>query len=236
MANLILIAGDTGTGKTTSMEKLNPDSTFLINCANKPLPFRGSDNLYKVGKNLYYSHTSADITGAMTAVNSNKAIKTLVIDDSNFVMTEYFFEKSSETGYTKFTELARNFQAILSKAKSMRDDLNVVVIMHTENEVSNGIILGKKIKTVGKLVDDQYQPLAVVTIALFTHITYDKSGLPVYEFITQRCKKDGIEIPAKSPRGMFPLTIPNDLEQVIKLSREYYSTVAPQEAPVVATP
>lgn len=224
MANLILVAGDTGTGKTTSLEKLDPAVTFLINCANKPLPFKGSSETYKVGKNLYFSHDSMDIKGVMDAVNNQPHIKHLVIDDSNFVMTEFFFKKAADKGYEKFTELASNFQRILSTAKSMRDDLDVIVMMHTENESSNGIVFAKKVKTIGKLVDDQYQPLAVVTIALFTNVSYDKSGNPVYEFITQRCKKDGIEIPAKSPRGMFPLAIPNDLAEVVKLSREYYTS------------
>lgn len=223
MANLILIAGDTGTGKTTSLENLDPEVTFMINCANKPLPFVGSSAKYKVGKNLYFSHVSKDIVGVMEAVDKQPHIKHLIIDDSNYVMTEFFFEKAQEKGYEKFTDLAKHFQSILSKAKKLRENLDVIVVMHTEPVVSNGILIAQKVKTVGKLVDDQYNPLAVVTIALFTHVSYSKEGTPVYEFITQRCKKDGVEIPAKSPRGMFPLTIPNDLKEVLALSRKYYA-------------
>lgn len=225
MANVILITGNTGTGKSRSLLGLNPKETYLINCANKPLPFVGSSAMYQAGVNMAVSHESSYIVAAMKQI-SEKAphVKRLIIDDSGFIMTELFFKKSSEKGYEKFTEIAKAFQSVLSTAKSLRDDLDVAFIMHEEDLVSNGIIVGKKSKTVGKLVDDQYNPLSVVTIALFTDVSYDKEGNPIYSFITNRCLRQGIEIPAKSPEGMFPeKLIPNDLNQVFLTAREYYS-------------
>ena len=41
MAQSVLIIADSGSGKSTSISKLNPDETFIINIANKPLPFKG---------------------------------------------------------------------------------------------------------------------------------------------------------------------------------------------------
>ncbi|RUP42203.1 MAG: hypothetical protein EKK63_02580 [Acinetobacter sp.] len=225
MANVVLITGNTGTGKSRSLKDLNPKETYLINCANKPLPFVGSGNLYQSGVNMIVSNESGFIVSAIKQV-SEKAphIKNLIIDDSGFIMTELFFKKASEKGYEKFTEIAKAFQSILSTAKSLRDDLNIAIIMHEDDLVSNGIIVGKKAKTVGKLVDDQYNPLSVVTVALFTDVSYDKEGNPIYSFITNRCLRQGIEIPAKSPEGMFPdRLIPNNLSLVFKTAREYYS-------------
>jgi hypothetical protein len=96
-------------------------------------------------------------------------------------------------------------------------------MMHDEDMVSNGIIVGKKGKTVGKLVDDQYNPLSVVTIALFTEVSFDREGKPQYNFITNRCLRTGVIIPAKSPQGMFnSLQVPNDLSAVFKNAREFY--------------
>ena len=57
--------------------------------------------------------------------------------------------------------------------------------MHEEDSVSNGIIVGKKGKTVGKLVDDQYNPLSVVTVALFTDVSFDKDGKAIWSFNRQ---------------------------------------------------
>lgn len=105
----------------------------------------------------------------------------------------------------------------------MRPDLNIAIMMHDDDKVSNGIVTEKRGKTVGKMVDDQYNPLSVVTVALFTSVAFDKEGNPVYNFITNRCLVGGVVIPAKSPKGMFSsLKIPNDLALVFKAAREFY--------------
>lgn len=228
MANLILIVGDTSTGKSTSMETLNPEETVIINCGFKPLPFADSGEKYKVGVNLFNVDTSAAVVKILQQVNGptpagRLPVKNVVIDDSNFIMSEVYFRRSEETGYGKFTSIAKDYQAVLSQCKSMRNDLNIAVMMHEEDLVSNGIIVGKKGKTVGKLVDDQYNPLSVVTVCLFTSVSFGKDGVPVYQFITNRCQKAGVVIPAKSPKGMFPeLGIPNDLNVAFQAARNFY--------------
>lgn len=224
MAKVIAIVGDTGTGKSTSLENLDPKETFLINCANKPLPFKGSSKMYSVElKNTFATSTSNDVLTIMKNVEAQKHIKNLIIDDSGFVMTELFFAKALETGYGKFTEIAKAYQGILTYAKSMRNDLNIAFMLHEEDEVSNAIKVKRKAKTVGKLVDDQYNPLSVVSIALFTNVSYNKEGIAEYHFITNRTVLAGVEIPAKSPRGMFSdLRIPNDLNLVFKQATAFY--------------
>ena len=226
MANVIAIVGDSGTGKSTSIESLNPKETFIINCLGKPLPFKGSGNLYNSKeKNLAITTKSSEILEYMNQVDKNGThIKNLVIDDSGFVMTDLYFAKASESGYNKFTEIAKSYQGILAKAKTMRSDLNIVLILHEEDETSNSIKVKRKVKTIGKLLDDQYSPLSTVSVALFTNVSYDKEGNAMYQFVTNRTHINGIEIPAKSPRGMFEtLFIPNDLSLVFKTTAQYYS-------------
>ena len=41
MADLIAIAGESGSGKTTSVKYLNPKETLVISILGKPLPFAG---------------------------------------------------------------------------------------------------------------------------------------------------------------------------------------------------
>ena len=41
MAQEILIIGESGSGKSTSLENLDPVETFIINVGQKPMPFRG---------------------------------------------------------------------------------------------------------------------------------------------------------------------------------------------------
>lgn len=226
MAKVIAIVGDTGTGKSTSLETLDPKETFIINCANKPLPFKGSAKQYSLAnKNMVSMTKSSDILAIMNEINTKQPhIKNLIIDDSGFVMTDLFFLKAMETGYGKFTEIAKAYQGILTTAKGMRADLNVAFMLHEEDETSNAIKVKRKAKTVGKLVDDQYSPLSVVTVALFTNVSYDKDGNASYNFITNRTMINGVEVPAKSPKGMFEtLLIPNDLALVFKQADAYYT-------------
>ena len=180
--------------------------------------------MYKPNVGEYELDTANSINVLLKEVNTKAPhIKNIVIDDSGFIMTELFFSKAEEKGYEKFTQIAKAYQSVLSTCKSLRGDLNVAIMMHEEDSVSNGIIVGKKGKTVGKLVDDQYNPLSVVTVALFTDVSFDKDGKPNYTFVTNRCLKSGVVIPAKSPQGMFDsLQIPNDLSVVFNSAREFY--------------
>lgn len=48
MANLIAIVGASGSGKSSSIRTLNPEETFIINVASKPLPFKGWRSKYTI--------------------------------------------------------------------------------------------------------------------------------------------------------------------------------------------
>ena len=50
MASIILVEGKSGTGKSTSLETLPPESTILCTPNGKPLPFRGSRSMYEIGR------------------------------------------------------------------------------------------------------------------------------------------------------------------------------------------
>ena len=62
MSNLIVILGESGTGKSTSLRNLDPQETFIINVLNKPLPFRGYKKLYNAeNKNFLESDNYKEI-------------------------------------------------------------------------------------------------------------------------------------------------------------------------------
>lgn len=84
MANVIIIAGDTGTGKTRSLANLNPDETAVINVLNKKPPFKGSGNMYSTEKkNIFTMDKWSDIVKTIQSIPPT--IKTLVIDDIGLV-------------------------------------------------------------------------------------------------------------------------------------------------------
>lgn len=225
MSKVIIVAGDTGTGKSASIEKLNPKETFIINVLNKSLPFKGSAKLYnKENKNIAFtSDWSSVLKGINQIATSRPEIKVLIVDDIGFVMTSELFARASETGFTKFLDIGVHMQKILDEAKQQRDDLIVVLMFHEDDDISEKIKVGKKIKTIGAMLEDKYNPLAIVTVCLFTEVSFNKDKTGEYNFITNRTISNGLVIPAKSPKGMFDLLrIPNDLSIVIKALNEYY--------------
>lgn len=141
-----------------------------------------------------------------------------------YIMRKEFFKRARESGYGKFTELAQHFQQIVTICENMRTDLNIFFILHSEDIQSDNITIGYKASTVGHLVDNQYNPLEVVSMVLYSSVVYSEEGQANYRFYTHRTKEGVTEIPAKTPDGMFEEdSIPNDLSIVIKAMNEYYN-------------
>lgn len=112
---------------------------------------------------------------------------------------------------------------MISTCEKLRQDLNIFVLLHSEDIQSDKTITGYKVSTVGNLVDNQYNPLEVVPMVLYSSVVYDEKGKATYGFYTHRFKEGTVEIPAKTPDGMFAEDfIPNDLAIVVKAMNEYY--------------
>jgi len=99
----------------------------------------------------------------------------------------------------------------------------VFFILHSEDIQSDKTTVGYKVSTIGALLDNQYNPVEVVPIVLYSAVKFDEKGNASYGFYTHRCMEGAVEIPAKSPDGMFEDNfIPNDLGLVVKAINEYY--------------
>lgn len=229
MANTIIVAGDSGTGKSSSIETLNPKETFIINVLNKPLPFKGSRKVYNAeNKNITTVKDYSNVINILDIVNNDKnsPIKNIIVDDIGFIMTGELFARAREAGYTKFTEIGQHMQQIIDKAKTLRDELNVIFMFHDER-TEGEIDPERKLKLAGRMVEKDYNPMATATIVLFTCPQFTKSEdgqlSATYRFVTNRAVVNGILYPAKSPKDMFSdLFIPNDLDYVLTKVKEYY--------------
>ena len=223
MANLCMLLGKSGTGKSTSIKTLDPKETIVINVLGKRLPFKGSNSLYnKENKNLFRLDDYSQVIKLLEQAPST--VKNIVIDDSIYIMRKEYFSRAKEVGYGKYTELAQHFQQIISTCERMRDDLNVFLILHSEDITSDNTTTGYKVSTIGKLLDTQYNPIEVVPMVLYSSVKYDDKGNATYGFYTHRTKEGSIEIPAKTPAEMFTEDfIPNDLGLVVKAMNDYYA-------------
>ena len=221
-SKLIGIVGATGTGKSTSIKHLNSEETYIINVAKKELPFRGSEKMYNAEKRNYKEVDDANEITRLLRTISDKAphIKNIIIEDSNYIMGFNLISKATETGYTKFTIMARDMVELMREARRLRDDLKIFYFSHPETIEDSGEIIGYKIKTAGKMIDNQIVLEGLLTVCLYTHVEENKDGSTSYSFITNRFKK----YPAKSPDGMFEeVKIPNNLSYVGEKIDEYYN-------------
>ena len=225
MANVCLILGKSGSGKSTSVKGLNPKETIVFNVLKKRLPFKGSASLYNTEKkNLFNIDEFDKINSYLQSIDKNAPhVRTVIIDDSTYIMRKEYFKTAKQTGFNKFVDMASHFQSIISTAENMRQDLTIFIIMHSEDVVSDNSIVGYKPSTVGKLIDSSYNPMEVVPVLLYSAVKYDENKNPIYGFYTHRCLEGSIEIPAKTPEGMFEEDfIPNDLGIVVEAMKNYY--------------
>ena len=226
MANAVIILGKSGTGKSSSIKTLNPKDTIILNVLGKKLPFKGSSSLYnKDNKNLFRVDDYTQTISMLNTIDKNAThIHNVILEDCIYIMRKEYFKRAKETGYGKYTELAMHFQQIISTIENMREDINVFLILHSEDVQSDKTTISYKVSTIGQLLDSQYNPVEVVPMVLYSSVKYDDKGIASYGFYTHRFMDGMIEIPAKTPEGMFEEDfIPNDLGYVVDKMNEYYN-------------
>ena len=195
----VLIMGESGSGKTYSIKNLDPETVGIFSVEKNRLPFRKDG--FKIVKNASYS--------VIMKALSRPTMKRYVIDDSQYLLVNEFFDRAKESGFQKFTDLALNFRNLIHFiAREVPDDVIVYFLHHTET--ADGRV---KAKTIGKLLDEKLTVEGCFDIVLLTQVEGGE-----HFFITQ---SDGYTS-AKSPEGMFEAKIPNDLAKVDAEIRAYW--------------
>ena len=218
MSTAALILGESGTGKSTSIRNLNPEETFIVNVIGKPLPFRGAPSKYTklsadgLTGNYYATDDVATIKRVISLINNKRLdIKTLVIDDFGYTISNSFMRKANERGYDKFVSIGRDMFEILDLITNIREDMFCFVMMHVDTD-ANG---KSKPRTIGRMID-QY----VCIEGKFTNCFHTIVNDGVYQFITNN---DNVHM-AKTPLGMFDsLYIDNDLQYVKEQMHAYFN-------------
>lgn len=223
MAKTILVCGKTGTGKTTAIRSLNPKETIILRVINRTLPFKYAGLYGKELNNMFSTPTYETVLKALAWANTQPNVKNVVITDGTYIIRQEYFKLANVKGYDKYTGFAMHMQQILKAIQDMRDDIKVFLEYHVENVVNDNGATEYKPSTVGKLLDSQYNIMENIDIILFA-VPKANDNQMEYGFFTNRSiDRNGSEIPAKSPMGMFDeLFIPNDLAIVAKKIDEYY--------------
>jgi adenylate kinase family enzyme len=229
-ANKVLILGSSGTGKSTAAENLDPKSTFIICADRKSLPFKYWKNNYKTvlkdnGKldlsasNYYVTDNPNVIISLMNAISENKPeTKVIILDTITAVMENEYMSRIKEKGFSKFEDCALDTFNLLIAPDTLREDLTVFTLAHTEENYDTDGELRTSFKVVGgKLIGQNIKPEARFTTVLYTEVLMQDEK-PNYYFITQNNGSNT----CKSPKGMFEdLRIPNDYQYVLDKIKDY---------------
>ena len=215
MAIPVLIIGRSGSGKTYSLKGFNdcPETVGVISVEKGRLPFRSKIKTAKIPKfeNSPAIKSSSQISAArygwIRTIISSAKTKTIVIDDSQYLLAGEFFDRAKEKGYEKFTDIALNFRNLIHYINDMEEDDKIIYFLHHSEADADGL---EKVKTIGKMLDEK-----LTVEGCFDIVIYCRNQ----KFLTQG---DGIST-AKTPEGMFEaVEIPNNLKAVDDAIREYY--------------
>lgn len=212
MALPVLVIGRSGSGKTYSLKNFKPDEVGVISVEKGRLPFRSDIKVARVPRyensadiNTYAQANMAKYAWIIKAISSAK-VKSMVIDDSQYLLVNELFDRAAEKGYDKFVQMAANFRNLIHSINDMPDDDKIVYFLHHSEADTDG---REKVKTIGKMLDEKLTVEGCFDIVLYCQD---------HKFYTQANGQST----AKSPEGMFELEIPNDLKFVDSAIREYY--------------
>lgn len=210
MAIPVFIIGRSGSGKTYSIKNFKAEEVGVISVEKGRLPFKTDIKTVKIPKD-FTVNTSAQLNAAKYAwiemVISKSKAKSIIIDDSQYLLVNELFDRSKEKGYDKFTDIAVNFRNLVHFVNDMPDDDKIVYFLHHSETDSDG---REKAKTIGRMLDEKLTLEGCFDIVLFCQD---------HKFYTQSA---GMST-AKTPEGLFDdEEIPNDLKMVDNAIRDYY--------------
>lgn len=207
----VFVLGRSGSGKTYSIKNFSKDDVGVISVEKGRLPFRTDIRVARIPKSFDGCNTSAQLNVAKYSwienIIAKSKIKSIVIDDSQYLLVNELFDRSKEKGYDKFTDMAVNFRNLIHFVNDLPEDDKIVYFLHHSECDTDG---REKAKTIGKMLDEKLTLEGCFDIVLYCQD---------HKFFTQA---NGMST-AKTPEDLFDaVEIPNDLKYVDTRIREYY--------------
>lgn len=215
MAKVIGIMGESGSGKTTSMRNLDPSVTFYIDCDKKGLSWKNWKEQYQEEKHNYFRtdlpSTVLNLLQKIQDQENMRHIQTIVIDTINGIMVGEEMRNIKVNGYGKWTDLASYIYGIVDYALTMREDLTVIILCHSETISDDNGYVFTRIKTNGRKLDK------IVLESKLATVLYAVQHDGKYVFKTHADNST-----AKTPYGAFEADeIDNDIVKVLEVLQEY---------------
>ena len=211
MAIPVFVIGQSGSGKTYSIKNFKANEVGVISVEKGRLPFKSDIKVCKVKRDFpgakdYAALNVARYSWIQTVIATSKC-KSIVIDDSQYLLVNELFERAKEKSYDKFTDMAVNFRNLIHFINDLPEEDKIVYFLHHTDIGADG---REKAKTIGKMLDEKLTLEGCFDIVLYCQD---------HKFFTQ---SNG-QSTAKTPEDMFSsVEIPNDLKAVDDAIREYY--------------
>ena len=215
MSKVICIAGESGSGKTTSMRNLDPETTMYIDCDKKGLSWKGWRNQYNGEKKNYlktdFPQVALQALKKIDKEEQYKHIRVVVVDTINGLMIADEMRRCKEKGYDKWQDLAQSIYDLIDYALTMRDDVTIIFVAHTQTDHDDNGYMFTRIKTSGRKLDK------ITLESKFSTVLLSKCVDGKFLFETQANFST-----ATTPMGAFEeKKIDNDIVQVMKALEEY---------------
>ena len=212
MSKAVLVMGESGSGKTTSLRGLEPESTLYLDADGKGLSWKGWRKQFNTeNKNYIRTSDPQTVAQALRQAGKTERIKTIVLDTINGVMLDTEMERIKEKGYDKWTDLAESAYSLCQLASRLRDDQVVIITGHSETITTEDDYRQTRLKTNGRKLEK------IVLESKFTTVLLCEQRNGEYVYVTR-----GENTTAKTPLGMFDSDqIPNDIKLVLKALKEY---------------
>ena len=213
MSKTILIMGESGSGKTTSMRNLKPEETFYIDCDKKGLNWKGWKIQYSLDKKNYIATSDGQkIKKILEKINQEqKQIRNVVVDTLNGIMIDDEFARMKEKGFDKWQDMAYSIYELINYANTLREDLTIIFVMHSQTERDDTGFYFTRAKTSGKKLDK------IVVESKFSTVLLAKCVNGKYIFETKNNNST-----VKTPLGAFEEEIiENDIIKVLEALKDY---------------
>lgn len=200
MASIVMVIGQSGTGKSTSLRNFKKGEASIINVSRKPLPFPCEVPVANTG----------DYNTIKKLLSESKS-PSIIIDDCTYLLVNEYMSKAEERGFDKYTAMAKNFWELLNFCINQLPDDKIIYLLGHSEKGDDG---REHFKTVGKMLDNTVVCEGYCTVVLKTIVEDGK-----YYFSTHNNGYDTV----KTPLGMFEADrIDNDLKAVDTRMRDYF--------------